>query len=128
MSWLPLHLAMDFISMTQHSRIKWRFGPLSKVLATPRFHSFHHSAEPRHHNKNFGGLLSIWDHMFGTAVDAPEQPTEYGLTDIKMPTLSSTLLVPFRLLRQSYARVSLRSDNAEMHSAGSRDDRRRIGA
>ena len=127
MSWLPLHLTMDFLSMTQHSRIKWRFGLLSKVLATPRFHSFHHSADPRHHNKNFGGLLSIWDHMFGTAVDAPEQPTEYGLTDIKMPTLSSTLLVPFRLLRRSYARDSLRSD-AKMHSAGSRDDRRQIGA
>jgi sterol desaturase/sphingolipid hydroxylase (fatty acid hydroxylase superfamily) len=111
MSWLPLYLIMDFISISQHSRIKWRFGPLSRVLVTPRFHSFHHSADPRHYNKNFGGLLSIWDHIFGTAVDAPEQPTEYGLRDIKMPTLLSTLLVPFALLRRIYLQASSGSDN-----------------
>jgi sterol desaturase/sphingolipid hydroxylase (fatty acid hydroxylase superfamily) len=112
MSWLPLYLTMDFISMTQHSRIKWRFGPLSRILVTPRFHSFHHSTDPRHYNKNFGGLLSIWDHVFGTAVDAPEQPTEYGLRDIKMPTLSSTLFLPFGLLRQMYAHSSSSSSDA----------------
>src|ERR1700730_3904055 len=112
MSWLPLYLIMDFISMTQHSRIKWRFGPLSTILVTPRFHSFHHSTDPRYYNKNFGGLLSIWDHIFGTAVDAPEQPTEYGLRDIKMPTLSSAFLLTFGLLRQMYARSSSSSSDA----------------
>jgi sterol desaturase/sphingolipid hydroxylase (fatty acid hydroxylase superfamily) len=106
MSWLPLYLVMDFVANTQHSRIKWRFGPLSRILVTPRFHSFHHSADPRHYNKNFGALLSIWDHIFGTAVDAPEQPAEYGLKDVNMPTLWSTLLLPFGLLRQMYARPS----------------------
>jgi sterol desaturase/sphingolipid hydroxylase (fatty acid hydroxylase superfamily) len=103
LSWLPIYLAMDFIAITQHSRIKWRFGPLSAILVTPRFHSFHHSVDPRHYNKNFGSFLAIWDHMFGTAVDAPEQPAEYGLPDVKMPTLMSTLVVPFCLLRQLYA-------------------------
>lgn len=113
MSWLPLYLTMDFISVTQHSRIKWRFGPLSRVLVTPRFHSFHHSADPRHYNKNFGGLLTIWDQMFGTVVDAPEQPTEYGLRDIKMLTFWSTLLLPFGLLRQMYGKDSSGSNNAQ---------------
>ena len=112
MSWLPLYLIMEFLANIQHSRIKWRFGPLSRILVTPRFHSFHHSADPRHYNKNFGGLLSIWDHMFGTAVDAPEQPAEYGLREIKMPTLLSTLLLPFGLLRQMYAQASPSSINA----------------
>lgn len=112
MSWLPLYLTMEFIAITQHSRIKWRFGPLSRILVTPRFHSFHHSVDPRHYNKNFGGLLSIWDHMFGTAVDAPEQPAEYGLPHVKMPTLMSTLVVPFRLLRQLYPQASSSSSNA----------------
>jgi sterol desaturase/sphingolipid hydroxylase (fatty acid hydroxylase superfamily) len=103
-SWLPLYLGLEFITNTLHSRITWRFGPLSKVFITPRFHSFHHSTDPRYYDKNFGGILSIWDHMFGTAVDAPEQPAEYGLAQIKMPTLASTLIEPFRLLRQLYAR------------------------
>lgn len=112
MSWLPLYLVMDFVANMQHSRITWRFGLLSRILVTPRFHSFHHSADPRDYNKNFGGLLSIWDHIFGTAVDAPEQPTEYGLRDIKMPTLLSTLLLPFGLLRQMYTPASAGSSNA----------------
>jgi sterol desaturase/sphingolipid hydroxylase (fatty acid hydroxylase superfamily) len=120
MSWLPLYLSMYFISITQHSRIKWRFGLLSRILVTPRFHSFHHSADPRHYNKNFGGLLSIWDYMFGTAVDAPEQPTEYGLKDIKMPTLWSTLVLPFGLLRQMYAKSSSSPSNARTAIAVSR--------
>lgn len=106
MTWLPLYLTIEFIASTQHCRIKWRFGPLSAILVTPRFHSFHHSVDPRHHNKNFGAYLTIWDHLFGTAVDAPEQPAEYGLADVKMPTLKSTLVVPFRLLHQTYAQPS----------------------
>jgi sterol desaturase/sphingolipid hydroxylase (fatty acid hydroxylase superfamily) len=103
LSWLPLYLATDFFAITQHSRIAWRLGPLSKVLATPWFHSFHHSIDARHHNKNFGGLLSIWDYVFGTAVDSAKQPAEYGLADIKMPTLLSSLVQPFVLLYQTYA-------------------------
>jgi sterol desaturase/sphingolipid hydroxylase (fatty acid hydroxylase superfamily) len=102
MSWVPLYLASDFLAITQHSRIKWRLGALSRVLVTPWFHSFHHSTDPRHFQKNFGSGLSIWDRVFGTAVDAPEQPAEYGLTDVKMPTFMSTLSLPFRLLFQTY--------------------------
>ncbi len=103
LDWLPLYLAMDFAAATQHSQIAWRMGPLSKVLVTPRFHSFHHSTEPCHFNKNFGALFSVWDHLFGTAVDAPEQPSRYGLTDVRTPTLFSTLVLPFYVLRRSYA-------------------------
>ena len=99
MSWLPLYLVLEFVASTQHSQIKWRLGMLSRILVTPWFHSFHHSTDAPHYNKNFGGLFSFWDRMFGTAVDATEQPREYGLTDVKMPTLMSTLVVPFRLLR-----------------------------
>ena len=106
MGWLPLYLTIRSLGIAQHSRIKWRFGPLSKILVTPRFHSFHHSVDPRHYNKNFGAYLTIWDHIFRTAVDAPEQPAEFGLSDVKMPTLISTFVVPFRLLRQFYARPS----------------------
>lgn len=111
MSWLPLYFTMEFLAFTQHSRIRWRFGLLSRVLVTPWFHSFHHSTDPRHYNKNFGGVFSIWDHIFGTAVDAPEQPAEYGLRDIKMPTLLSTLLLPFRLLREMYSQASSSSND-----------------
>ncbi len=109
-SWLPFFLTSEFITATLHSRIAWRFGVLSRIFVTPRFHSFHHSADRRYYDKNFGGILSIWDHTFGTAVDAPEQPAEYGLSQVKMPTLTSTLVQPFRLLRQLYAGTSSSSN------------------
>jgi sterol desaturase/sphingolipid hydroxylase (fatty acid hydroxylase superfamily) len=111
MSWLPIYLTFELITTTLHSRITWRFGALSRIFVTPRFHSFHHSADPRHYDRNFGGILSIWDYMFGTAVDAPEQPAEYGLPQVKMPTLASTLVQPFRLLRQLYAGASSSSND-----------------
>jgi sterol desaturase/sphingolipid hydroxylase (fatty acid hydroxylase superfamily) len=122
LSWLPLYLTMDFLAITQHSRIAWRFGPLSKVLATPWFHSFHHSTDPRHYNKNFGGLFSFWDYLFGTAVDAPQQPAEYGLTDIKMPTLVSSLSKPFGLLYRTYFQKPAPSEAAARALAASGTD------
>jgi len=101
LNWVPLYFAFDFVAVTQHSRISWRFGRLSRVFVTPWFHSFHHSTDPAHYNKNFGAFLSVWDHLFGTAVDAERQPVAYGLVDTKMPTLLSTLVSPFILLKRA---------------------------
>jgi hypothetical protein len=61
-------------------------------------------------------LLKIWDHIFGTVVDAPEQPEEYGLRDLKMPKLLSRLLITFGLLRQMYAQASSSSSAPEKES------------
>jgi hypothetical protein len=36
------------------------------VFVTPQYHRIHHSIEPRHQDKNFGNLLTVWDRMFGT--------------------------------------------------------------
>ena len=100
--WLPMYWTWELMNCMQHSEIPWRFGPLYRVFVSPAFHSFHHSIRPEHHDKNFGGLLSIWDFMFGTAVDEKERPKEYGVTDVKMPTLLSTLTVPCQLIYRAY--------------------------
>ncbi len=34
----------------------------------PRLHGLHHSADPRHFNRNFGELV-IWDRLFGTYIE-----------------------------------------------------------
>lgn len=100
--WFPLFFIHRWLVIAQHSDIRWRFGPLRYLFVTPHFHSFHHSVDDVHHNRNFGATLSLWDHIFGTAVDAPTRPTEYGLKQVKMPTLASTVLTPFRLLYETY--------------------------
>lgn len=49
-----------------HVALDIHFGPLSKVLATPRFHQWHHAVEPAAHNKNFANIFSLWDVIFKT--------------------------------------------------------------
>lgn len=101
---LPVYLAMEFLIALSHSQIPWRFGPLYRVVVSPTFHSFHHSEDPAHHDRNYGRLLSVWDFIFGTSVDEKERPKKYGLRDVRMPTLVSQMVMPFQLLWRFYAR------------------------
>lgn len=102
-TWMPVFLLGAFKELVQHSRIPWRFGTLYPVLVSPVFHSYHHSKDPAHHDKNFAGLLSFWDYLFGTAViDDRRGPSRFGLENVVPTTLASTILAPFRLLRDFY--------------------------
>ena len=51
-----------------HSNIDVGLGPLGKVLNSPRMHLWHHDqSDEGGAAKNFGVVLSLWDHLFGTA-------------------------------------------------------------
>ena len=51
----------------QHSHVWISFtGWLGRLLVSPAHHQVHHSADPKHFNKNFGSCLALWDWMFGT--------------------------------------------------------------
>ena len=102
-TWLPVYLMAEIILICQHTRIPWKLGPLYRVFVTPHFHSFHHSLDPMYYNRNYGSLLSVWDHLFGTAVTADNPITETGLADIKNPTFLSSLYMPFLILYRQYA-------------------------
>ena len=41
-------------------------GIWARLLQTPAHHQIHHSADPRHFDKNLGLFLSVWDWAFGT--------------------------------------------------------------
>jgi sterol desaturase/sphingolipid hydroxylase (fatty acid hydroxylase superfamily) len=43
---------------------------LEFFLVTPRMHFIHHHIDERYGGSNFGFYFSIWDHLFGTYVDA----------------------------------------------------------
>ena len=97
--WMPLGVFLTCIAAIQHAQLDWRFGPLYRVFVSPRFHSYHHSVEPRHANANYAFLFSFWDYLFGTAVSDPLPPTKYGVAGIDMgERLTNHLLNPFRLL------------------------------
>jgi sterol desaturase/sphingolipid hydroxylase (fatty acid hydroxylase superfamily) len=68
----------------EHGHVPISFGPLNRIISGPILHQIHHSAEPRHRDKNMGGMfpLSIWDWMFGTLY-LPEKGEQYrwGLSE-----------------------------------------------
>jgi sterol desaturase/sphingolipid hydroxylase (fatty acid hydroxylase superfamily) len=97
-AWLPIYLLQTFFESIQHSALNWRFGPLYRVVVSPTFHAFHHSVERRHYDRNYGKVLSVWDFLFGTAVDGP-RPTQYGIDTIRIPEkLSTQFMAPFQML------------------------------
>jgi sterol desaturase/sphingolipid hydroxylase (fatty acid hydroxylase superfamily) len=108
-AWLPMYLLGAFIEASQHSRLGWRYGPLYRVVVSPAFHAYHHSSEPAHRDKNFAGFFSVWDYLFGTAVkDDSSGPSRFGLESLVPTTLASTIVAPFRLVRESYGSTPAR--------------------
>lgn len=63
-----LFLAFWFtIGHLQHTRLWITFpGPLGRLFISPAHHQLHHSIDPRHHGKNLGSFLAVFDWMFGT--------------------------------------------------------------
>jgi sterol desaturase/sphingolipid hydroxylase (fatty acid hydroxylase superfamily) len=49
------------------------------VFNTPSHHRVHHGSNPRYLDANFGGVLIVWDRLFGTFVEEDE-PVRYGIT------------------------------------------------
>ena len=54
--------------------------PVEAVLNTPSHHRVHHARNPRYLDRNYAGVLIIWDRLFGTfQPELDEEPCRYGL-------------------------------------------------
>ncbi|CAN7671232.1 sterol desaturase family protein [Neorhizobium sp. LjRoot104] len=74
---MGLNLAYQFFI---HTELSPRLGPLEWVLNTPAHHRVHHASNPGCLDKNFGGILIVFDRLFGTFAEAPAtEPLRYGL-------------------------------------------------
>src|SRR5256885_6333663 len=62
-----------------HTRAIGRLGPLEGVLNTPSNHRVHHGRNPKYIDRNHGGILIVWDRLFGTYAEEEEEPV-YGIT------------------------------------------------
>ena len=71
------HLVYQFWIHTQHIP---KLGFLEWFLITPSNHRVHHAQNPQYVDKNYGGLLIIWDRLFGTfAEEDDNEKVIYGL-------------------------------------------------
>ncbi|XP_028407242.1 alkylglycerol monooxygenase-like isoform X2 [Dendronephthya gigantea] len=63
-----------------HTEVVGNLGPLEYVFVTPVHHRVHHGRNPYCIDKNYGGILIIWDRLFGTFVEEQgNEPPVYGL-------------------------------------------------
>ncbi len=81
----PLVVYIAFVSAQAtfiHANVGFRFGALAWLLATPRFHHWHHGAETEAVDKNFAVHLPVIDWLFGTFYLPKDRwPGAYGLAD-----------------------------------------------
>jgi sterol desaturase/sphingolipid hydroxylase (fatty acid hydroxylase superfamily) len=50
------------------------------VFNTPSHHRVHHARNPRYLDRNYAGILIVWDRLFGTfQPELDEEPCRYGL-------------------------------------------------
>ncbi|MFC6199845.1 sterol desaturase family protein [Ponticaulis profundi] len=61
-----LEIARSLYNRFVHVDVDIHLGPLSKVIATPRFHQWHHADKPVAYGKNLANIFSFWDVLFGT--------------------------------------------------------------
>ncbi len=88
---------LAFFGILLHANVDWSFGPLRYVIASPRFHRWHHTSEEAGLDKNFAGLFPVWDLLFGTWYMPAHAPRAFGLHGETMPEgLGGQLLYPFR--------------------------------
>lgn len=93
--WLPLPLlgfepamVMTMISISLfyqfwiHTRAIDKLPPVVEaIFNTPSHHRVHHASNVRYLDCNHGGILIIWDRLFGTfSEEAESEPVVYGLT------------------------------------------------
>ncbi len=62
-----------------HTELVGRLGPAERLMNTPSHHRVHHGSNPRYLDRNHGGILIVWDRIFGT-FEPEDDPPVYGLT------------------------------------------------
>lgn len=69
-----------FYQFFVHTELVPRVGWLEWFINTPSAHRVHHASNPEYIDKNYGGVLMIWDHLFGTyQAERPDIAIRYGL-------------------------------------------------
>jgi len=75
-----------------HTELIDRLGPLEWVFNTPSHHRVHHGANVQYLDRNYAGILIVWDRLFGS-FEPERERVRYGLT--KNITSSSPVYAAF---------------------------------
>jgi alkylglycerol monooxygenase len=63
-----------------HTRAIGRMGRVTEaIMNTPSHHRVHHGVNPKYQDRNYAGVLIVWDRLFGT-FQVEEEEAIYGIT------------------------------------------------
>lgn len=63
-----------------HTQVVRRMGVLDRILVTPSNHRVHHAQNERYIDKNYGGMLILWDRLFGSfEPERDDDPVVFGV-------------------------------------------------
>lgn len=99
-----------------HMEVDIDHGPLNWLIASPRFHRWHHADFPEAYGKNLANIMPIWDMMFGTYYPAGRCDKEMGALRDGVPDTDPVqlTLLPFALwTRQCRAWLAGRFSRSE---------------
>jgi sterol desaturase/sphingolipid hydroxylase (fatty acid hydroxylase superfamily) len=63
-----------------HSETIGKLGWFDRWFNSPSNHRVHHGSQQHYLDKNYGGILILWDRLFGT-YQAEDEPVVFGLTE-----------------------------------------------
>jgi sterol desaturase/sphingolipid hydroxylase (fatty acid hydroxylase superfamily) len=62
-----------------HTELVRRLGWFDRVFCSPSNHRAHHAVNDRYLDRNYGGILIVWDRLFGTFIEEDDtDPPIYG--------------------------------------------------
>ena len=93
-----------------HANVRFRFGPLRWITATPEFHHWHHALAPA--NTNFAGNLPLLDVLFGTCHLPDHMPPAYGMGEPAPNGYVAQLKWPFVGVDQAAMRSAIAPSSA----------------
>ena len=76
---LGTHLVIGLYQFLLHTTLIPKLGIIEKLFVTPSHHRVHHGSNPEYIDKNYGGVLIIWDKIFGT-FEEEKSEVSYGIT------------------------------------------------
>ena len=83
---VPVHVfatvaALDLIyQFWVHTQYIDKLGWADRVFVTPSNHRVHHAQNARYIDRNYGGILIVWDRLFGTfQPELDDDPVVYGV-------------------------------------------------
>lgn len=89
-------IAISLHNVYVHMDMDWGHGPFRHVLASPRYHRWHHANVPAAYGKNLANIFPIYDVAFGTYYMPGTCTARLGADGVPENDVIKLLLHPFR--------------------------------